>query len=145
MKQHTQDFKEEIKLIGKQQEVQITFGNTILTGEQVNSVTASYEASLLKSIMKQLEIDSNENIPVGTEIGFKYGLWVNGAYEYINYGTYIVKEVEKQEDTDSYLITCYDKLLFSMKNYENIGVVYPTSVKNYLISICNHLGLVIYH
>lgn len=142
MKQHTQDFKEEIKLIGKQQEVQITFGNTILTSEQVNSVTASYEASLLKSIMKQLEIDSNENIPAGTEIGFKYGLWVNGAYEYIDYGRYIVKEVEKQEDTGSYLITCYDKLLYSMKKYENAGVIYPTSVKNYLISICNHLGLV---
>lgn len=141
MKQHTQDFKEEIKLIGKQQDVQIIYGDTVLTSEQINSVTASYEASLLKSIMKQLEIDSNEKIPVGTEIAFKYGLWVNGAYEYIDYGRYIVKEAEKQEDTGSYLITCYDKLLYSMKDYENIGVVYPISVKDYLIGICNHLGL----
>lgn len=141
MKQHTQDFKEEIKLIGKQQDVQIIYGDTILTSEQINSVTPSYEGSLLKSVMKQLEIDSNENIPVGTEIAFKYGLWVNEAYEYIDFGKYIVKEVEKQEDTNSYLITCYDKLLYSMINYEPIDVTYPISVKDYLNGICQYLGL----
>lgn len=141
MKQHTQDFKEEIKLIGKQQEVQIEYGNTILTSEEINSVTPSYEGNLLKSIMKQLEIDSNENIPAGTEIALKYGLWVNGAYEYIDFGKYIVKEVEKQEDTDSYLITCYDALLKSMVDYVSMGITYPISVKNYLKAICNHLGL----
>lgn len=142
MKQHTQNFKEEIKLIGKQQDSQIIYGNTILTSEEINSVTPSYEGNLLKSIMKQLDIDSNENIPVGTEIALKYGLWVNGAYEYLDLGKYIVKEVEKQEDTGSYLITCYDALLKSMVDYESMGITYPISVKNYLKAICNHLGLV---
>ena len=141
MKQHTQNFKEEIKLIGKQQDIKITYGNTTLTSEEINSVTPSYEGNLLKSIMKQLDIDSNENIPVGTEIALKYGLCVNGVYEYIDFGKYIVKEVEKQEDTGSYLITCYDALLKSMVDYVSMGITYPISVKNYLKAICNHLGL----
>lgn len=141
MKQHTQNFKEEIKLIGKQQDIKITYGNTTLTSEEINSVTPSYEGNLLKSIMKQLDIDSNENIPVGTEITLKYGLWVNGVYEYLDFGKYIVKEVEKQEDTGSYLITCYDALLKSMVDYVSMGITYPISVKNYLKAICNHLGL----
>lgn len=142
MKQHTQDFKEEIKLIGKQQDIQITYDGTTLASEDINSATYFYEGSLLKSIMKQLEIDSNVNIPLNTEIGLKYGLWVNGAYEYIDFGKYIVNEVEKQEDKESYLIKCYDKMIYSMKVYENMSLTYPISVKDYLIGICNHLGII---
>ena len=141
MKQHSSEFKTNISLLGKQQEVQIIFGNTTLTSEEINSVTYSYEGSLLKSIMKQLEIDSNINIPVGTEIVLKYGLFVNNGYEFIDFGKYIVYEIEKQEDTESYLITCYDKMLYSMKNYEKIGITYPITIRNYLDKICTHLGL----
>ena len=141
MKAHSADFKEEIKQLGKQQEVQITFGNTTLTSEYFNSVTPSYEGGLLKSVMKQLEIDSNIEIPVGTEIRLKYGLLINGDYEYIDYGKYIVKEVERQEDTRSYLITCYDKLLYSMKDYESFNTTYPITIREYITKLCNKLGL----
>ena len=116
MKTHTSNFKEEIKLLGKQQDVRITYTinneQIVLGSEDINSATPNYEASLLKSIMKVLELDSNVSIPKNTEIKFEYGLLVNGAYEYLDYGNYIVaKEPEKQEDTVSYKITCYDKML----------------------------------
>ena len=91
--------------------------------------------------MKELEIDSNEIIPIGTQINFKYGILVNDEYEYLDYGTFIVKEVEKQEDTDSYIISCYDKLLYSMKEYERVNVTYPTTINNYLRALCNKIGL----
>ena len=141
MKQRTTAFKEEIKTIGKQQEVQITFGDLIIDSENINSVNYSYEGSLLKSVMKQLNIDSNINIPIYAEIGLKYGLLVNGAYEYLDFGKFIVTEVEKKEDTNSYSITCYDKLLYSMKNYENMGIVYPITIREYLQRMCAYLGL----
>ena len=146
MKTHTSNFKEEIKLLGKQQSVRITYKeNNItktLTDEDINSATPNYEASLLKSVMKVLELDSNINIPKGTEIKFEYGLLVNGAYEYLDYGNYIVaKEPEKQEDTLSYKITCYDKMLYSMKDYEHIEITYPCTIKEYLIALCNKIGL----
>ena len=113
-----------------------------ITDEDINSVTPNYEANLLKSVMKVLELDSNINIPKGTEIKFEYGLLVNGAYEYLDYGNYIVaKEPEKQEDTLSYKITCYDKMLYSMKDYEHIDIPYPCTIKQYLVALCNKIGL----
>jgi hypothetical protein len=145
VKTHTQDFKNQIALLGKQQDVKITYTindeEFILDSEDINSATPSYEGSLLKSVMKQLDIDSNINIPLNTEIRFKYGLLVNGEYEYLDYGNYIVYSSEKQEDTNSYLITCYDKLLYSMKDYEKMNITYPISVRDYINAICNHLGL----
>lgn len=145
MKSHTSEFKEEIKMLGKQQSVRITYTlnneQIILTDEDINSATPNYEASLLKSVMKGLELDSNVSIPKSTEIKFEYGLLVNGAYEYLNYGTYIVKESEKQEDTLSYKITCYDKLLYSMKDYEHIEVDYPCKIKKFLTELCKKIGL----
>ena len=146
MKSHTSNFKDEIKMLGKQQSVRITYTlnneQIILTDEDINSATPNYEASLLKSVMKVLELDSNVSIPKGTEIKFEYGLLVNGAYEYLNYGNYIVaKEPEKQEDTLSYKITCYDKMLYSMKDYEHIEVNYPCKIKKFLTELCKKIGL----
>lgn len=145
MKTHTSAFKEDIKTLGKQQSVRMTYKlnnvETILTDEDINSATPNYEASLLKSVMKGLDLDSNIDIPIGTEVKFEYGLLVNGAYEYLNYGTYIVKESKKQEDTLSYKITCYDKLLYSMKDYEHIEVNYPCKIKKFLTELCKKIGL----
>lgn len=145
MKTHTSNFKEEIKLLGRQQDVRITYTinneQIVLGSEDINSATPNYEASLLKSVMKVLELDSNVSIPKGTEIKFEYGLLVNGVYEYLDYGNYIVYSSEKQEDTLSYKITCYDKMLYSMKDYEHVDITYPCTIKQYLIALCNKIGL----
>ena len=145
MKIHSDNFKETIKYLGRMQDVRITYTlnnkQFILDGENINSVTPNYEASLLKSVMKGLDIDSNIDIPLGTEIKFEYGLLVNGAYEYLDYGNYIVYSSEKQEDTLSYKITCYDKMLYSMKDYEHIDITYPCTIKQYLVALCNKIGL----
>ena len=145
MKAHSNEFKEEIKLLGKQQDVKITYTidneQITLGSEDINSVTPNYEASLLKSVMKGLDLDSNIDIPLGTEIKFEYGLLVNGAYEYLDYGNYIVYSSEKQEDTLSYSIKCYDKMLYSMKDYEHIEVNYPCKIKKFLTELCKKIGL----
>lgn len=145
MKAHSNEFKEEIKLLGKQQDVKITYTidneQITLGSENINSATPNYEASLLKSVMKVLDLDSNTDIPLGTEIKFEYGLLVNGVYEYLNYGNYIVYSSEKQEDTLSYKIKCYDKLLYSMKDYEALDVTYPITIYEYLKKLCEKIGL----
>ena len=145
MKIHSDNFKETIKSLGRMQDVRITYTlnnkQLILDGENINSITPNYEASLLKSVMKGLDLDSNVDIPLGTEIKFEYGLLVNGVYEYLNYGNYIVYSSEKQEDTLSYKITCYDKMLYSMKDYEHVEVTYPITIYEYLKAVCNKIGL----
>jgi hypothetical protein len=145
LKQHTSDFKEEIKKLGKQQAVRITYivnnETIVLDNEDINSSTPNYEASLLKSVMKGLDLDSNIDIPLNTEIKFEYGLLVNGVYEYLDYGNYIVYSSEKQEDTLSYKIKCYDKMLYSMKDYEKLNITYPCTIETFLEELCKKIGL----
>ena len=145
MKTHTSDYKNGINKLGRQLKSKVVYtanGNSIeLSNDKLNSITMSCETELLKSVMKYIEIDSNENIPVDTILSYELGLKVNGSYEYLNYGNYIVKEVENKEDTNSYLIKAYDKMLYAMKEYEAIGVEYPITIRDYLTALCNKLGL----
>ena len=141
MKVHTSEFKEEIKKLGRQLGSKITYGETELGNEELNSVTPHYESTILKSVMKQLDVDSNVEIPLETIINYQFGVKVGNGYEYLDYGNYVVYKVEKQEDTRSWKITCYDKMLYAMKPYESLGVSFPISIKDYLQAICTKLGL----
>lgn len=142
MKVHTNAFKEQIKEMGRELDSLITFGDTELGAEQLNSVTPSFESSILKSAMKMLEIDSNVEIPKGSVVNYKFGVKVNGTYEYLDFGNYIVKEVEKQEDALSYRVVCYDKMLNTMKDYTTLqNGTFPMSVRDYINNLCLDCGL----
>ena len=145
MKIHTNDFKNELIKFGREIDCVISYelsGETIELGSsELNSITPHYEGSILKSVMKQLDIESNVEIPKGTVLNCQFGLKVNNEYEYLNFGNYVVYDVEKQEDTKDYKITCYDKILYSMKSYESMNISYPITIRNYINSICNKLGL----
>lgn len=140
MREHTQAFKEELTQLGKQHKVLVTYGNTTLSNEEINSVTYSFDTTLLKSIMTCVEIDSNIEIPKDTEINFKYGLLVNEAYEYLDYGQFIVSEIEKQEDTHSYRIVAFDKMIYAMQDYEPLEVQYPITNANFFEELASVLG-----
>lgn len=189
MKAHTSGFKTNIKLLGREIDSKITYTlnneDIELGNEDLNSVSPHYEGGILKSVMKQLDIDSNVDIPLGTEINYQFGLKVGNSYEYLDFGNYIVYSSEKQEDTRSWKIVAYDKMLYAMKDYEAIkkyvlttdttftqdksyyekdgfeytlyegattgnpstlGLyetddVYPCTLREYLNSLCNNLGL----
>lgn len=141
MRTHTNDYKNTIKTLGREIDAKISFDGTTITSENINSVSLHYEGAILKSVMKQLDLDLNIDIPINTVLNAEFGVKVNGTYEYINLGTFVVYKVEKQEDLNSYKLTCYDKLLYSMKEYENIGITYPITIKDYLAEICDYLGL----
>lgn len=145
MKTHTSGFKTQVKLFGRQLDSKITYtsGNEVveLGAKDLNSITPFYEGAILKSVMKQLTIDSNVEIPLETVINYQFGVKVNNAFEYLDFGNYIVYKSEKKEDTNSWQITCYDKMLYSMVDYQNMGLTYPISIRDYLTAICTHLGL----
>lgn len=145
MKTHTNNFKKEIKLYGKQLDSKIIYpslsGTVELGVNELNSITPHYEGGILKSVMRGLTIDSNVEIPKGTMLNYQFGVLVNGTFEYINFGNYIVDTIEKQEDTNSYLIECCDKMLYSMVDYEALEITYPITVRNYINAICTKLGL----
>lgn len=145
MKTHTSEFKNKIKEFGRAIDSKITYTlnneEIELGSEELNSITPHYEGAILKSVMKQLDIDSNVEIPLGTILRYQFGVKVGDEYEYIDYGNYVVYSVEKQEDTYSYKITCYDKMLYAMKDYENSNITFPIAIKDYLEAICEKVGL----
>lgn len=144
MKQHTAEFKQELTKMGKQIDSVITYtlnNETITLHDELYAVTPMFEGNLLKSVMKQLDVESSVMIPYGTLINYKLGVLVGNTYEYLDYGNFIVYSNEKQEDTNTYKITCFDKMLNSMKPYEEITGTYPMSIKTYLGKIATKIGL----
>lgn len=146
MKKRTEEFKQAISVFGRQIDSKISYKKDnykiILTKKELYSVTPNFQSNILKSVMKQLDINCKNEIPIGTILNYEFGVKVNGKYEYINFGNYIVKEVEKQEDTKTYKHTCYDSMLFSMKDYVKLPIIYPITIREYINSICNYLGIV---
>ena len=142
MKSHTTGFKNAVKELGRQLKAVITYGNITLE-EEIYAVIPHFEGGILKSIMKQLDLELSVNIPLETVLNCQIGILVNGSYEMLNFGNYVVYKSEKQEDTNTYKLTCYDKILYSMKQNEELNITYPISIKNYLTAIANKLGLTV--
>lgn len=141
-KSHTSQLKSNICELGRQFENEISFGTTVLTGESLNSVTPITNASLLKSVMKELDFECVNEIPVNTVIKYRFGLLVNNEYEYLNFGNFIVYESKYNADTKSYNYICYDKLLYSMKEYTSLkNGTFPMNIRDYLKNLCLDLGL----
>ena len=146
MKIHTNNFKENIITMGREIDAIISYNlnNEVieLNADDISSITLHYEGSILKSVMKQIDIECNNVIPEETVLNCQFGLKVNGEYEYINLGNYVVYKVEKQEDTKDYKLTCYDKMLYTMVDYKNLSIEYPISVRDYINVLCENVGLV---
>ena len=84
MKSVSNNFKTQLTQNGREIDAIITYGITTLGKDDINSIIISTNGDILKSIITQVEIDSNVNIPVGTNFNLQFGLKVSGQYEYIN-------------------------------------------------------------
>lgn len=142
MKAHTAGFKNTVKQLGRKLKGIITYDNVTLEDE-IYSITPHYEGAILKSVMKQLDIEVTIDIPIGTILNCQIGILVGNDYEMLNFGNYIVNKSEKQEDKGTYKITCYDKLLYSMRQNEDMHITYPITIKNYLTRVASMLGLTV--
>lgn len=146
MKTHTNNFKNAIKQFGRQLDSKITYEideeEIELGNDNLNSVTPVFKGTILKSAMKELDIDSNTDIPLGTVVNYQFGVKVGNAYEYLDFGNYIVYSSEKQEDLNSYKIVCYDNMLKSMVEYTELqNGEFPMTVREYITNLCEDLGL----
>lgn len=172
MRTHTSSFKEEINQFGRQIQGKITYypsydlvseGNdNILTesnlqiiSEQANydepieiseedifSISIIKNGDLLQSLMKELDFETKEELNIGSVVNPQLGLLINGDYEYLDYGNYIVNSKEFNMDTETWNYVCYDKMLFSMIKYRGLSnVEYPITIKQFINKLCNKVGL----
>ena len=151
MRTHTNEFKEEIKVFGRQKQGKITYypsydlvsesDDNILTetdlqiiSEQANynepieineedifSISIIKNGDLLQSLMKEFDFESKIELNIGSVVNPQFGLLVNEEYEYLNYGNYIINSKEFNMDTETWSYVCYDKMLFSMVKYRGLS------------------------
>lgn len=142
MRAHSQGFKEQIKELGKEIDSRIIYDDKILTSEELCSISSVTNGSILKSTMKVLEFESTIQVPQNSTITYEFGLKVNGEYEYLNYGNFIVYSSEYNEDTRTYNHLCYDFMLNTMKEYKNLqNGTFPMTVREYINGLCLDCGL----
>jgi len=143
MKANYANIKSKIYKMGRAIEVQLvnskTDGTFIknITSDDINYLSLHYEGGLLTSVMKQLDIQSNDAIDIGTVLQASFS--VSG--ESTGLGTYFVYSCEKQEDSNDYKIIAYDGLFYSMQDYEDLGLTYPITIRTFLKAICTKIGL----
>ena len=143
MRQHTKEFKNEIQKNGRQLDSKIIIKGSelVLGAEDLFSVTPVTNSTLLKSVMKEVDFESKQQIGVGQEINVKSGIKVGNEYEYIDYGNYFVYKSEYRAETDSYSHICYDKMLKTMIDYTPLDITYPINLREYITAIATKCGL----
>lgn len=172
MRAITNDFKDEIKKFGRQitakvvyypnynlitendlniiaeNDLQIIseqsdFSNPIeIDNEDIVSYSIVKNGDLLKSLMKELNIETKIELNIGSVVNAQFGLLVNNNYEYVDFGNYIVKSKEYNMDTETWNYVCYDKMLFSMIKYTELKKpAFPMTLKTYITALAERIGL----
>lgn len=160
-------FKEAINTYGKQITASFICGGVRYKDEQIISMNPHYEGSLLKTVMKCLDIEldtellDNPTAIAGIAIAgeavagvveatyqntitsAKLGVKAPGDtdYSYTEYGTYIIKEVTRDEEQQTTSLECYDLMLLSMVPYDlSLDYSAGITIKGLLDIICDRLG-----
>lgn len=145
MKIVTNGFKNQIKTAGRMLKNTITCEidnvETIINDDSLYSIKYSTYGSLLKSVMRMLEFEIDTDIPLNTVLTCQISMKVNNEWETLNFGEFIVSDTEIREESGHYFITCYDKMLYSMVDYESMNITYPITIRNYIGAICTKFGL----
>lgn len=140
MKNVTDDFKIDIRTYGRQFDVKLKANDADISNDYLNYLKPSFNASLFKTVMHQIEIDTKVYMPINTKITGQIGVKVNEkTYNYIDLNTYYVKSCERQEDTNSYKVLAYTKMKEAMTDSE-LELTEKMTVRNYLIAICQKLN-----
>ena len=162
-------FKEAINEYGKQITASFIYSGVLYKEDQILSMNPHYEGSLLKTVMKCLDIELNTELLEDTSaivglaiagkavagvaelteknaiISPKFGVKGPGDtdYSYIEFGTHLIKETEKDEEKHTINLECYDLMLKSMIPYDlALDYTKGVTVKDFLDAICDRLGWV---
>lgn len=140
MRAHTNGLKNELKEV-KEQDYKVSYGTTVIFGDDLKNFNPVVNSDLLKSVMKEFYFETSKLIEKGTVVNAKQGILVNGIYEYIDYGDYIIKESEYNPNSKTYSYKCYDYMLKTMIDYKKLNITYPITIKDYIKAICTYCGL----
>ena len=107
----------------------------------------SFEGSLFKTIMKQIEITvKNAGEIKDKNVNFQYGIYVNNDFEYIDLGDYYIKDVEDDKGKKELVVTGYDKMINFMKTFKqsDLQLTYPCKMSKLVQRMSEICGVELY-
>lgn len=129
------DFKLKSKKV-RQQDIKVTVGNERY---KIKQLIYSFDGLLFKTIMKQVEITSKTaNQLKDKDINFKYGLYINDAFQYVDLGNFYIKDMEDNKKEEEITVTGYDRMIRFMKTFKQseLQLTYPCTIKKLVQKMC---------
>lgn len=140
MKNINNTFKQDIRTYGRQLDFKIKINNIGVDTDNFSYIRPTINALLFKTIMHAVKFDTKYNLNKKDKINIEAGIKVNEPnYKYVGYNSYYVYSSEREEDTLSYTVMAYDKMLESMIDYD-LEIAEKITLREYLIRICERLG-----
>lgn len=138
------DFINEITNKGKTKDTLIKYEGKKVLPEMVK---LSFLGDLFKTIMKtaDIEMKNSENI-IDKNIEISNGLLINGEFEYVNYGTYKIKECEDVAKENKIRAVGCDKMINFMTTYDinKLDLLFPTTVLGLVKASCKYCEVELY-
>lgn len=141
-------------LVSENEDTIITEDNIPLISEQIDesnkelldnskcyAINIIKNGQLLQSLMKEFDFESEYNLKVGEILNPQLGVLVNNAFEYLDYGNYVIYSKEFNEESQRWNYVCYDKMLYAMILYKPLSITYPCTIRDYINAIADKVGL----
>lgn len=129
------DFKLKSKKV-RQQDVKVTIGEE---RHKIKQLVYSFDGALFKTIMKQVEITGDKaNQLKDKDINFKYGLYINNAFQYVDLGNFYIKDMEDDKKKEEITVTGYDRMIRFMKTFKHseLQLTYPSTIITLVKRMC---------
>lgn len=129
------------------------FNNSILqklispTTLATNKITYKFKGQLYKTIMREIDLEVKGQISLVDKIlTLRNGIKVNNKFEYINYGDFIVKNIEDVKNKETIKVTAYDNMLKFMIPFDltKINVTLPCTIGVFSKALARYCGVELY-
>lgn len=140
-------FKKAMKQPVKELQAYLTSGDIkINDSDDLVSFKISCDSGMCKTAMRKLEAKYlGETNLLGKWVQVGYGVKVdNGTFEYLDYGSFLVTEINYIKDSGITTIVGYDKMINTMVEYKKLDVTYPISLLDYTKELCKACNLELY-
>lgn len=117
---------------------------TVITAsDDLISFNISCATGMCKTAMRKLKASYlGEHSLVGNWLHAGFGVKLpNDSFEYIDYGSFYVVEIETHKDTGITDIVAYDKMVNTMIPYVPLNIEYPITLYDYTNELCMACGL----
>ena len=142
----TSNFKNNMKIHGRSINLRLTIveDELVLLNKNIVCIKRKGKGAFNKSIMMELDGELKGNYDLQNKtIKFEFGVSLNNSLiEWICLGYFNVRESEIIESEDYITrFIAYDDMLKSKIDYVPLAITYPITIKNFLINICDYLGI----